>query len=167
MKVTALEGVVPAVFDDREQAEAAIEELREIGFSDDELGVMVPDPEHYHLMDNSLKEVMKGLGTGGAVGAPLGALAGLGVAGLLIPGLGVVGVGGALLWGGLGGAIWGTYLGAQIGMAVEIIHISDIERRYEIPLKQNQILIVVVAANQSEKVCQIMESHGAHCFWER
>jgi hypothetical protein len=166
MKLQGLNGVVPAVFENRGQAEAAIKELRAMGYSDDDLGVMVPDPEHYHLLDNSVKETLKGIGTGGVIGMPLGVLAGIGVASLMIPGLGPIGVGGALLWGGLGGTIWGAYLGAQIGLAAEIIHLEDIERRYEIPLKPNQMLLVVVAGNKANEVCRVLEMHGAHCIWE-
>lgn len=166
-RVARLEGIVPAVFEDRAQAETALAELRELGYGDDDLGVMIPDPEHYHLLDNSTKEVLKGIGTGGIVGLPLGVAAGISVAALLVPGLGIIGVGGALLWGSLGGAIWGAYLGANIGMAAEIRHIDEIERRFEIPLESHQMLIVVIANNDAKKVCDVMERHGAHCFWEQ
>lgn len=167
MKAASIEGVVPAVFENREEAEAAIAELRELGYSDDELGVMIPDPEHYHLLDKGMSELLTGMGTRAVFGIPLGAVAGIGVATLLIPGLGVIGVGGALLWGSLGGAVWGAYLGAQIGMAAEIRHVNEIERRYEIPLEPHQMLVVVIAGRQAEQVCKIMERHGAHCIWER
>lgn len=166
-QVARLEGFVPAVFENRDEAEAAINELRALGFGDDDLGVMIPDPEHYHLLDNSTKEVLKGIGTGGIVGLPLGVAAGVSVAALLVPGLGVIGVGGALLWGTLGGAIWGAYLGANIGMAAEIRHIDDIERRFEIPLEDHQMLVVVVANSEAKQVGDVMERHGAHCFWDR
>jgi hypothetical protein len=165
-RVARLEGVVPAVFENHEEAEAAINELRSLGYGDDDLGVMIPDPEHYHLLDNSTMEFIKGLRTGGIVGLPLGAAAGISVAALLVPGLGIIGVGGALLWGGLGGAIWGAYLGANIGMAAEIRHIDEIERRFEIPLEPHQMLVVVIANRDARNVCEIMERHGAHCFWE-
>jgi hypothetical protein len=166
-QVARLDGVVPAVFENRDEAEAAIMELRTLGYGDDDLGLMIPDPEHYHLLDNSTKEVLKGLRSGGVVGLPIGVAAGIGVAALLIPGLGVIGVGGALLWGGLGGAIWGAYLGAHMGMAAEIRHIDEIERRFEIPLESHQMLIVVIANSDAREVCNIMERHGARCFWAK
>jgi hypothetical protein len=166
MRVRALEDVVPAVFSSEEEAEAAINELRALGYSDNDMGIMVPDPSHYRLMDKSLQDTLKGLGFGGIIGAPLGALAGFGVITLAVPPLGFIGIGGALLYGGLEGALWGAYIGAQVGMAAEIKHIEDIERRFEIPLKPHEILIVVVAGDQARSICDNMERHGARCFWE-
>ena len=167
MRVASIEGVVPAVFEGQAKAEAAIRELQGLGYSDSNLGIVIPDPEHFHLLDKNLNEVLKGIRTGGVFGIPIGAAAGISVATLLIPGLGAIGVGGALLWGGLGGAIWGAYLGAQLGIAVEIRHIEEIERRFEIPLEPHQMLVVVVANSNAKEVCEIMERHGARCFWER
>lgn len=167
MRVASIEGVVPAVFEDQEEAKAAISELQGMGYSDSNLGIMIPDPEHFHLLDKNLNEVLKGIRSGGVFGIPLGAAAGISVATLLVPGLGAIGVGGALLWGGLGGAIWGAYLGAQLGIAVEIRHIEDIERRFEIPLEPHQMLVVVVANSNAQEVCAVMERHGARCFWEK
>jgi hypothetical protein len=166
MRVKALEDVVPAVFSREEDAEAAINELRGLGYSDNDMGIMVPDPTRFHVMDKSLQDVLKGLGYGGIIGAPFGVLAGLGIVTLAIPPLGFIGVGGALLFGGMQGALWGAYIGAQVGMAVEIKHLEDIERRFEIPLKPHEILVVVVAGEQGRRVCGIMERHGAHCAWE-
>jgi hypothetical protein len=166
MKVRSLEGVVPAVFDNRQEAEAAAEELRRLGFADDDLGVVVPDPQHYHLLDNSTREALGGVASGGVVGIPIGVLAGLGIAALIAPGLGAIGLGGALLAGGIGGAVWGAYLGSEVGLAARIGHISEVERRYEIPLQPNEILLVVLAGNQSAQVCETLEAHGARCLWE-
>ena len=167
MNVTALEGVVPAVFSSREDAEAGMAALREAGFSNDDLGVMIPDPEHLRLIDDSSKEAWKGLSTGMIAGIPIGTLAGMALTALIIPGLGILGVGGALLVGGVGGALWGTYIGSTSGLAAEISHVEDIERRYEIPLRPNEILLIVVANDRAVQVCEIMERHGAHCFWEQ
>jgi len=97
MKVRALEGVVPAVFSSREEAKAGMAALREAGFRNDDLGVMIPYPEHLHLIDDSSKEAWKGLSTGMIAGIPIGTLAGMALTALIIPGLGILGVGGALL----------------------------------------------------------------------
>ncbi len=166
MRVKQLEDVVPAVFSDASEAEAAMQELQTLGYADNDFGIMVPDPTHYHLLDKSLADTLKGIGTGGIVGAPIGVLAGMGIMTVLIPPLGFIGIGGALLYGGLQGALWGAYIGAQVGLAAEIKHLNDIERRFEIPLKPNEILIVVVAGEDAKRVCSILERHGARCFWE-
>lgn len=166
MRVRALEDVVPAVFTQEEEAKAAIDELRELGYADNDFGIMVPDPTHYHLLDKSLADTLKGLGTGGIIGAPIGVLAGMGVITVLVPPLGFIGIGGALLYGGLQGALWGAYIGAQVGMAFEIKHLEDIERRFEVPIRPNEILVIVVAHDNAQEVCSILEQHGARCFWE-
>ncbi len=41
--------VVPAVFANREAAEAAIAELRRLGFTDEDIGLAVPEPGRYAL----------------------------------------------------------------------------------------------------------------------
>lgn len=166
MKVQALQDVVPAVFADEASAAAALDELRQLGYSDNDFGILVPDPTRYHIMDKSLADTMKGLGTGGLIGAPLGMIAGMGVVTMIIPPLGFIGIGGALIFGGLEGALWGAYVGAQIGLAAEIKHIEDIERRFEVPLQPHEILIIVVANRQAPRICELMERHGARCFWE-
>lgn len=166
MNVKALEDVVPAVFSSEAEAKAAMDQLRELGYTDNDFGIMVPDPTHYHLLDKPMVDTLKGLGTGGVIGAPIGVLAGMSVMTLLIPPLGFIGIGGALLYGGLQGALWGAYVGAQVGMAAKIQHLSDIEQRFEIPLKPNEIMVVVAAGNDAERVCSIMNQHGARCCWE-
>ncbi len=165
-KVKSLKGVVPAVFTSKEDAEAALLELKEIGLRHDDFGVMVPDPEHVHLLDNVDREVWGSLSTGMVAGMPIGALAGMALTALIIPGLGILGVGGALLVGGAGGALWGAYLGSVSGLAAEITHVENIEHKYEIPLQPNEILVVVVAHDQAERVCEIVQRHGARCMWD-
>jgi hypothetical protein len=60
-RIRALDTIVPGVFPSREAAEAAITDLRELGFADDTLGVIVPDLVHHRLLDDSTHEVMTGL----------------------------------------------------------------------------------------------------------
>lgn len=166
-KVETLKGVVPAVFTNREGAEAALAELREMGFRHDDLGVMVPDPEHHHLIDKSDRETWGSVSVGMVAGIPIGTLAGMALTALVIPGLGALGLGGALLIGGTGGALWGAYLGSMTGLGAEIMHIEDVEHRYEIPLQPNEILVVVMAHSEAERVCEVVQRHGARCLWER
>ena len=164
MKSAALDGVVPVVFASREQAEAAIAELRGLGFGDEELGAIVPDPAHHALIDDSMHEALKGIGQGIIGGMPLGALAGMALVALAAPGVGVIGVGGALLLGVPVGALWGAIAGGFFGLTAEIQHLEDIERKYRIPLAPNEILVVVVTDQErADEVCEIMQRHEARC----
>lgn len=155
-----LEGVVSAVFDASDDAESALEELKRMGFRHDDLGVAVSDPEHFHLLDNSDKETWASLGAGLIAGIPIGTLAGMALTALVIPGLGILGVGGALLVGGTGGALWGAYLGSVSGLATEITEIEHAEHHYDIPLKPNEVLVVVMAHNQEERVRDLVRKHN-------
>lgn len=166
-KFVNMDGIVPGVFSDRAKAEASLIELREIGFSDDELGVLVTDPETHHLIDDSTAQALKGLGHGVLVGAPLGAIAGLALAAIAAPGIGVIGVGGALLFSGHIGALWGAVTGAYLGLTAEIHHLEDIEQKYQIALKPNEILVVVVSdSDRADTACEIMTKNGATCLRE-
>lgn len=166
-KMRVLDGVVPGVFDTKEAAEAALAELRELGFSDDEMGVVVADPIQHRLIDDTVDEAAKGLKRGLLFGVPIGVLAGIGLVALVAPGVGVIGVGGVLLAGGHAGALWGGIIGAYLGLTAEVHHLEDIEEKYEIPLKPNEILLaVVVDPERADEVCEIMRRNGARCVRE-
>jgi hypothetical protein len=166
MSVEAIVDVVPAVFADRAQAEAAMAELRALGLRHDDLGVMVPDPAHHHLIDNSTKEALTGVEKGVIFGAPLGALAGIGLVALAVPGVGLLGLGGLLAIGAHAGALWGAIIGSYLGLTAQIHHLEDVEHRYEIPLDATDILVVVRAPDRAAEVCAILQRHGARCVRE-
>jgi hypothetical protein len=167
-RMRVLDGVVPGVFADIATAEAAIAELRELGFADDELGAIVTDPVHHRLLDDSTQEAMRGMERGILIGTPLGILGGPAVAALAAPGLGVIGVGGALLFAGHAGTLWGAITGAHLGLTAEIHHLEDVEEKYEIPLAPEEVLVAVVTdPERSDAVCEVMQRHGARCVRDR
>jgi hypothetical protein len=139
-----------------------------LGFADDELGVIVTDPAHHRLLDDSTHEAMRGMERGILIGTPLGILDGLAVAALAAPGLGVIGVGGALLFAGHVGTLWGAITGAYLGLTAEIHHLEDIEEKYEIPLAPREVLVAVVTDPEwSDDACGTMQRHGARCIRDR
>jgi hypothetical protein len=166
-RMRALDGVVPGVFADPASAEAAIANLRQLGFADDELGVIVTDPVHHRLIDDSTRETMTGLERGILIGTPLGVLGGVALAALAAPGIGVIGLGGVLLFGCHVGALWGAITGAYLGLTAEIHHLEDVEEKYEIPLAPHEVLMAVVTdPERSQAVCETMQRHGARCVRE-
>lgn len=167
MEIETVDGIVPAIFTSRAQAEAAIADLRSLGFDDDDLGLIVPDPAHYHLLDDSDTEALHGLTRGVLIGVPVGTLAGIGLMLLAVPGLGPIGLGGMLLLGAYGGALWGAIIGAEFGLDAKIKHITDIERQYDISLQRDEILVAVLAEDRAPAVCDILRRHGARCIKER
>jgi len=157
--------VIPAVFGTREQAEAAIAELRERGFTDDDIGIAVPQPGKYALpAEEELQETWKGFVKGAAIGVPIGALAGFGLASLVVPGWGVIGLGGALLFALRDGALWGAALGGGFGLYSKIRWNPEEDRWCEIPLGGDDILVVVRAGRRFDEARGILERHGARCF---
>jgi bacterioferritin len=156
--------VVPGVFTNREDAEAAIVELRELGLMDEDIGLAVPDPERHGLeAESRTLEELKGTATGIAVGGTLGTLAGLAITGAFIAGAGVIGLGGLIL-GGVGGALWGAFAGAFGGFLAKVRMNPDEDIWYEIPLKSGDILLVAHAKELANEAHEVMHRHHVRCF---
>lgn len=134
-----------------------------MGLTDDQLGVAVPDPGRYLLVEDREKQELKGVVKGMAAGMPLGTLAGLAISAVTLPAGGAIGLGG-LLVGSVGGAIWGTFAGAFAGFTAKV-RLDDYEDRWcEIALEGGDILVTVRAGNRAQAARAIMERHRAKCF---
>ena len=151
-----------AVFGERAAAEAAVEDLRQLGLADEHLGVAVRQPDGYVFEEDAEADVAHGIEKGIAIGAPIGALAGMTVLALVVPGVGTLGVGGIVAAGGLSGALAGTYLGAFLGLTTED-HLLEEEWDWErVPLQPGQVLIVVAGHGHPDQVADVLERHGGH-----
>src|SRR5256885_2709823 len=113
---------VVGVFEDRAAAERAIEELRQAGFNDDQIGYVVRDNRGTTDTVPGGQKTLAGEGaatgaiSGGVVGGVLGA-----AAALLIPGFGPAIAGGILLatFGAAGiGALAGSIKGTLVSIGV-------------------------------------------------
>lgn len=148
-----------AVFDDRTHAEAAVEDLRRHGLADEHLGVAVHRTDSHVFEDDRGTEVAHGLERGIALGAPIGAVAGITVLALVTSGLGVLGVGGVLaaggVTGGLAGGFWGGYLGLRSKE-----HVLEDEVDWDrVPLDPGQVLVVVAGHEHPGQVAEILRDH--------
>lgn len=164
------QGVVPAVFGSRGQAEAAIQELRRLGLTDQEIGVAVPDPVHHRLAEQIVghedivgEEEIKGAAAGFILGAPVGALAGIALSALVVGGLAPLGLGG-ILAGAYAGAVWGVVLGAEAGLTAKVRTEEEVAHWSEIPLSHTDILVVVRAGRLAREAHDIALRHGGRCF---
>jgi hypothetical protein len=120
--------MLTGLFRDRESTEGAYQSLRDKGYSDSEINVMMSDKTRdTYYKDGAETELgnkaTEGAGVGGAIGGTLGAIIG-GIAAIgtnvLLPGLGLVVAGplvAALVGAGAGGAA-GTLTGALIGWGI-------------------------------------------------
>ncbi|MGB5565927.1 MAG: hypothetical protein WBN93_06290 [Acidimicrobiia bacterium] len=153
---------VGAVFDDRAAAEAAVVELRRHGWADDHLGVAIRQADPHVFEEDVGTDISHGAEKGIAVGAPIGAIAGMVIMAFAIPGAGLLGVGGILAAGGIPGALAGTYFGALLGIAAEE-HELDEEWDWErVPLEPGQVLVVVAGHGHPDEVTDILGRNGGH-----
>jgi hypothetical protein len=163
--------VVAGVMPTREAAERAVADLRALGLPDEAIGLAVPLPGHYRQSPDLSPEAEIPPGTGTAMaenalaGAALGSLAGFGLIQALVPAVGNLGLGGALI-GLVGGAAWGTFFGAYGTLYAKLRRQEGRERICEIPLHGNDVLVVARAGPYLEEAHTILHRHGARCFLE-
>jgi len=144
--------MITAAFDDFGDAEDAVEELVDEGFSTDRISVLLSQEtrsqvleihpelreEKGHILAQTVEldvenQALKGAGVGSAVGGTLGAAAAAVAAvgtSLVIPGLGIVVAGplaAALAGAGAGGAA-GTIIGALTGAGMDELRAKKFER---------------------------------------
>ena len=130
-------GMMTGLFRDRDSADNAYRSLRERGYTDDEINVMMTDEtrdKYYKDGDTVIADnkALEGLGTGSAIGGTLGAIIG-GIAAIgtnvLLPGLGLVVWGpiAAALAGAGAGGLTGGLVGALIGWGIPEEHAKAYE----------------------------------------
>lgn len=154
---------VVAVFNDKQSAEEAVNDLRRAGF-DKEISILAKDEERAKqdgqdigeaTMDADTGELTAGTTTGGVVGGLAGLAAGAGA--LVIPGLGPLLAAGPIA-GLLSGAATGGIAGGLIDWGIP----ETEGRQYEEDIKQGKILVSVRAdeqkTNEAEKM---LRNHGA------
>jgi hypothetical protein len=144
------------MFHDRNSTESAYRSLRDRGYSDDDINVMMSDDTRNKYYKNSDvvpddTKALEGAGTGGAIGGALGAIIG-GIAAigtnLIIPGVGLVvwgPIAAALAGAGAGGATGGL-VGALIGWGIP----EDHAKTYEEGIKNGGTLLGVTPRNDDD-----------------
>jgi hypothetical protein len=168
-----LEGrsVVAAIFNDRTQAERAIDALRSAGFTGDQIGVAMRDrTEQGELIEDTGSSAVEGAVSGALGGGLLGGVAGFLVglvSALAIPGIGPIVAGGALAsaLGAAGGtAVAGAGIGAAAGGLVGALSGMGIPeeeaRHFETGFRSGGTLITVTAGRRVSEALSILERHG-------
>lgn len=152
MSVKEQTTAVIARFADPRQAQRYVDELKQAGFQDDEIGVLSPH--------EGLTPVETGAAAGALTGGTLGAIAGAAVTGL-IPGIGPVLAAGALT-GVVGGAAAGGTAGGLVGALVGLGISEDDAQTYEDDLAAGRTLVVVEAVGRTADAWEILQ----HCKGE-
>lgn len=152
-----------AAFEDRLEAEKAVDDLEQAGFRNDEIGFalrgsdvgrggMITDEQGA----KDAKGALTGAVTGGMVGGVLGA-----AAALLIPGVGPV-VAGGVLASFFGGAIAGTAVGGILG-AMTGLGVSEEEAKfYEKEFQSGRAIVAVKPGARMSEAADILRRHGGY-----
>jgi hypothetical protein len=148
-----------ASFSDLERAEKAYKILRDRGYHDDEITVVMSEEsmKKYFKQDPSKEEsdfgnkaaegAGVGAGIGGAIGAAAGIILALGTS-VVVPGLGIVVAGplAAGLAGAGGGGIAGGIVGALVGAGIP----KETADKFEKGVKEGEIVVAVQLRNDED-----------------
>jgi uncharacterized protein (TIGR02271 family) len=167
MDSTTNRTAVVGVFDDKTEADRAVQALHAAGFKDDQIGYIrrnsdavegtTPIGEEHHTGS--------GIGTGALIGGLVGA-----AAALLIPGVGPVLAGGVLastfgatvaggaVVGALGGAVAGGLIGALTDLGVP----EDEARYADEQFQAGRTIVTVNAPGRAGEATEILRRYGAH-----
>ena len=155
---------VVGVFDGPSHAEGALNDLKDAGFSPEQVSVVAQDKaETRGMVENTGMGSGERAGTGallgGITGGALGWLVGLGA--LAIPGIGPVVAAGALAT-TLGGAAVGAVAGGLIGALTSLGVPEEDARGYEDNVRQGSILLTVDAPSvqQGDEAQRIFSQRG-------
>ena len=142
---------VAGIFDNQIVADKAVSELLDVGFTKDDISLIMSEQTRNTLFsrtDDEANRTAKGTATGAALGGALGAL----VAGLTVVGS-VATSGGALLLSGpivavLSGAGAGGVAGGLAGALIRAGFATDEANRYEEEIKRGKAVVVVHADSE-------------------
>ena len=161
--------IVSAIFHDADDAEKAYRAAAELGYTDDEITVLMSQQARDRYYPSERVEVehgrktLAGTGVGGAVGAAVGAIAGV-IAAIgtvvAIPPLGVVVAGplAAALAGAGAGSITGGLLGALVGAGIS----EDHAKVYKTAIEKGGIVLTIAphSAADAEVIAESWEKSG-------
>ncbi len=173
---------VIGVFADQSHAWDAVNELRQAGFRDDQIGLMVRDGSSMTTshpvaheqqrekagLQNDLTKTRweEGTGIGAAAGAVTGTGLALAVAAGLMTGVGPVIAGGtlmAILASAGTGAVVGSILGGLVGLGVP----EEEARYYEGEVTGGRTIVTVRADDRAPQAWDILARHGAYDYENR
>ncbi len=147
--------VVLGIFHDRNQAEEALEELKNRGFDRDISLVAREDEQEGGGGIMGGQDLSEGAFTGGALGGIAGLLTGVGA--LLIPGIGPI-----IAAGPIAATLTGVVTGGIAGGLVDFGIPEERGEFFEEQVRQGGILVSMKAADEKvEEAASILREHGA------
>jgi hypothetical protein len=154
-------GTLVGVFERREDADRAVEELRRAGIRDEDIGFAVRGEDTTPVTEEAPGTAAgEGAATGMLTGGVLGGLVGAAASGL-IPGFGPViaaGILSTILGGAAVGAAAGGMLGALMGLGIP----EEEARYYQSEFEAGRVIITVKASDRWDEADRTLRSHGAY-----
>ena len=151
---------VVGLFTERSDAENAIRQLRDAGFTEQQVGIAMRNrDEQRQLMEDTGTTAAEGAAVGAVSGGVLGGLIGL-LGSLLIPGIGPIVAGGVLattLAGAGIGAAAGGIIGALMGLGVPEADAEHFDRGF----RSGGILVTVDADDRIPEAVAILQHNHA------
>jgi hypothetical protein len=165
--------IVVALFEEGAEAEDAIRDLKNAGFTNEQIGVATHDKvgagkasrekgaredEPERILDETASGLAEGAAAGAVTGGVIGGLVGL-ISSLLIPGIGPLIIGGVLASTLLGmgvGAATGGLIGALVGMGVP----EEDAKYFDAGLREGRTLVTVSDTAGAPEALGILERHG-------
>jgi len=156
---------VVGVFEDRFQANKAVEDLKKAGFRDDQIGVAMRhsegSTESATTPTGGETYAEEGAATGVVAGLGLGALAGLGVLSGVIPVIGpaiAAGTLGVILSNAAAGAAIAGLAGALVGYGIP----EEEAQYYHGEFEAGRTIVTVHADGRGDEATAILRRHGAY-----
>lgn len=163
--------MVFGIFLSKKEAENAIENLKDVGFRNEEISVVIKEGEEIErrTVSGVTENTVSGAMAGGALGGIAGLLVGIGA--LAIPGIGALLIGGPIaaalgLTGAAAtaasGAVTGALAGGLIGALTSLGLAEEDAREYEEGIRQGKVLVSVEATSENEdEIREIFADNGA------
>ncbi|HNP69872.1 MAG TPA: hypothetical protein PLO33_14455 [Kouleothrix sp.] len=149
--------IVIGVFEQLEQAQAAVHELEAAGYPTKDVSLVMQQPGSAPEVATGDTKADTGIAAGVSAGAVIGGIAG--VAALAIPGIGPLLAAGPLaaVLGALGGAALGGLVGSFTGLGIP----TERAKEYEQAVRAGGIVVAVKADDRSdeERVQSLMQRH--------
>ena len=150
---------VAAIFADRVSAEAAIDDLREVGLGSEHLGVAIHHSDTVVFERDEEQDMIDDVEVGVGTGAALGFLGGMLLFGIAVPGVGTLGAGGIAALGAASG-FGGAMLGGFFGVAAASEEFDEHQRLRETRLNPGEVLVVACGHDHPGLVESALQRHG-------
>jgi len=147
---------VIGVFDSREQAETAVNEMRQQGFTTNEISVLAKQTKaQASQQEGGTDSIADGVATGSTIGGVGGLMAAAGA--LAIPGIGPI-----VALGPIAAALSGAVAGGVAGGLVDYGIPDESGKKYESRIQEGKVLAVIHSeAAKVTQAAQILQQRGA------